>query len=151
MTFDIRTFEESDRQAVVDLWLEAFPGEPPYNASGAMIDRKLRVQPELFLVAVTSDGTLVGTVMAGYDGVRGWIHRLAVRGSARRTGVGTALLGAAEAGLQAMGCPKVNLQVRARNAAVVAFYEAAGYRVEDNISMAKHVETGNRKQETDRR
>jgi len=141
MAFDIRTFEERDRQAVVDLWLEAFPGEPPYNASNAMIDRKLRVQPELFLVA-TADGALVGTVMAGYDGVRGWIHRLAVRSAARRTGVGTALLRAAEDGLEAMGCPKVNLQVRARNAAVVAFYEAAGYRVEDNISMARHVGTG---------
>ena len=146
MAFDIRTFEERDRQAVVDLWLEAFPGEPPYNASDAMIDRKLRVQPELFLVA-TADGALVGTVMAGYDGVRGWIHRLAVRSAARRTDVGTALLRAAEAGLEAMGCPKVNLQVRARNAAVIAFYEAAGYRVEDNISMARHVktETGDRR------
>jgi len=141
VAFDIRPFEESDRQAVVDLWLDAFPGEPPYNASDEMIDRKLRVQPELFLVAI-ADGTVVGKVMAGYDGVRGWIHRLAVRSAVRRTGVGTALLRAAEAGLQAMGCPKVNLQVRARNAAVVAFYEAAGYRVEDNISMARQVGTG---------
>jgi ribosomal protein S18 acetylase RimI-like enzyme len=71
--------------------------------------------------------------------VRGWIHRLAVARAARRNGIGTALLRAAEERLAAAGCPKVNLQVRARNAEVVAFYEAAGYRVEDNISMARHL------------
>jgi ribosomal protein S18 acetylase RimI-like enzyme len=75
--------------------------------------------------------------MAGYDGVRGWIHRLAVRESARRLGVGTALLRAAEAGLARLGCPKVNLQVRSVNADVIAFYRAAGYEVDDNISLGR--------------
>lgn len=138
MTLEIRSFDITDRENVLTLWADAFPDEPAYNQSERMIARKLRVQPDLFLVAV-ADGAVAGTVMAGYDGVRGWIHRLAVARTVRRQGVGTALLRAAEARLLALGCPKVNLQVRARNAGVVAFYEAAGYRVEANISMARHI------------
>jgi hypothetical protein len=80
----------------MDLWSAAFPDDPAHNHSEEMLDRKLRVQPELFLVARDAD-LVIGAVMAGYDGVRGWIHRLAVRESSRRLGVGTALLRAAEA------------------------------------------------------
>jgi ribosomal protein S18 acetylase RimI-like enzyme len=138
MNLEIRPYTAADRDGVVALWAEAFPGEPSYNQADAMIDRKLRVQPEMFLVSIRH-GVVVGTVMAGYDGVRGWIHRLAVARAARRRGIATALLRAAEDCLASAGCPKVNLQVRARNAEVVAFYEAAGYRVEDNISMARHI------------
>jgi ribosomal protein S18 acetylase RimI-like enzyme len=105
-----------------------------------MIERKLRVQPELFLVAL-ADAELVGTVMAGYDGVRGWLHRLAVGVSQRRSGVGTALVRAAEAEMAKMGCPKVNLQVRATNAAVIGFYRALGYETDDNVSLGKRLGT----------
>jgi ribosomal protein S18 acetylase RimI-like enzyme len=139
MTLAIRPFRDEDRAAVTALWAEAFPDEPAHNVSADIIDRKLRVQPELFLVAITDDG-LVGAVMAGFDGVRGWIHRLAVRAPARRTGVGTMLVKRAEAGLGRLGCRKVNLQVRATNAGVVAFYRADGYSVEDRISLGKHLE-----------
>lgn len=103
-----------------------------------MIDRKLRVQPELFLVAVMDD-EVVGTVMAGFDGVRGWLHRLAVRSSARRRGLGTLLVRSAEAALESMGCPKVNLQVRASNGSVVAFYKSVGYSVEENLSLGRRL------------
>ena len=103
-----------------------------------MIDRKLPIQPELFLVAEL-DGVLVGTVMAGFDGVRGWLHRLAVRNSARRSGAGTALVRSAEAGLSALGCPKVNLQVRSSNEQVVAFYRALGYSIEDRVSLGRQL------------
>lgn len=138
MTVEIRPFLESDRATVIDLWSEAFPEDPSHNVSTEMIDRKMRVQPELFLVAYM-DGALIGTLMAGYDGVRGWLHRLAVRASARRTGVGTALVKAAESALLELGCPKVNLQVRGSNAAVVAFYRALGYSVEDRVSLGRRL------------
>jgi ribosomal protein S18 acetylase RimI-like enzyme len=138
MRLEIRPFVSADRESVLRLWADAFPDEPAHNQSERMIARKLRVQPDLFLVAV-ADGVLTGTVMAGYDGVRGWIHRLAVARTVRRHGIGTALLREAETRLLALDCPKVNLQVRARNEEVVAFYEAAGYRVEANISMARHI------------
>ena len=139
MPLEITPFRERDRLGVIDLWAAAFPADPVHNQSAGMIDRKLRVQPELFLVARDAD-VVVGAVMAGYDGVRGWIHRLAVRESAQRRGVGTALLRAAEAGLARLGCPKVNLQIRSTNAGVIAFYRSAGYEVDDNVSMGRRLD-----------
>jgi ribosomal protein S18 acetylase RimI-like enzyme len=133
----VRPFCADDRPAVLGLWAEAFHSDPAHNDSDAMIDRKLRIQPDLFLVAVDRDGHIVGSVMAGYDGVRGWIHRLCVRQACRRRGVGTTLLMAAEDGLARMGCPKVNLQVRTANAGAVGFYRAVGYRRDKNVSMGK--------------
>jgi ribosomal protein S18 acetylase RimI-like enzyme len=134
----VRPFQEGDRHAVIELWSEAFPEEPGHNVSSEMIDRKAGVQPELFLVAQL-DGAIVGAVMAGFDGVRGWLHRLAVSTAVRRNGVGTALVRSAESALLALGCPKVNLQVRSSNAPVVAFYRALGYSVEERISLGRRL------------
>ena len=103
-----------------------------------MIRRKLTVQPELFLVAHVT-GEVAGTVLAGFDGVRGWVHHLAVRAPYRRQGLASSLMTAAEKGLAALGCPKVNLQVRATNSAVVAFYRSLGYEVEDRTSLGKRL------------
>ena len=103
-----------------------------------MIRRKLTVQPQLFLVA-RLNGQVVGTVMAGFDGVRGWIHHLAVHGSYRRQGIASSLMRAAEKGLEALGCPKVNLQVRATNSAVIAFYQSLGYELEERASLGKRL------------
>jgi ribosomal protein S18 acetylase RimI-like enzyme len=103
-----------------------------------MIRRKLTVQPELFLVAVVDD-QVVGTVMAGFDGVRGWIHHLAVQPSHRRQGIASALMSSAEKGLEAAGCPKVNLQVRATNSEVIAFYRSLGYELEERASLGKRL------------
>jgi ribosomal protein S18 acetylase RimI-like enzyme len=132
----IRRFEERDRAALVALWQRVFPDDPPRNAPEGLIDRKLTVQPDLLLVATVED-RLVGAVMAGFDGVRGWIHHLAVSPDERRRGLGTRLMRAAEEGLRRLGCPKVNLQVRATNAAVVAFYRRLGYEVEERIQMGR--------------
>jgi len=99
---------------------------------------KLTVQPELFLVGV-ADGKVVATVLGGFDGVRGWVHHLAVHNSSRRQGIATALMRAAEASLANLGCPKLNLQVRAANATVVAFYRSIGYDVEERVSMRKRL------------
>jgi len=123
---------------VISLWGEVFPDDPPWNEPAAVIRRKLTVQPQLFLVGLV-DGRVVGTVLAGFDGVRGWVHHLAVHGSCRRQGIASALMRAAEEGLAGLGCPKVNLQVRATNAAVVAFYRAIGYDVEERASLGKRL------------
>ncbi len=101
-----------------------------------MIENKLLVQPELLLIA-EAEGRLVGAVMAGFDGTRGWIHHLAVSPAHRLRGVGTALIHAAEEGLRQIGCPKVNLQVRTENEGVVTFYRAVGYVVEQRVSLGK--------------
>src|SRR6187200_2544521 len=107
----IRAFRSSDRAELERLWSSVFPDDPPGNAPALMIDAKLRVQPELLLVAMSAE-ELVAAVMAGFDGVRGWIYHLAVLPAWRRRGVATALVREAEHGLAALGCPKVNLQVR---------------------------------------
>jgi ribosomal protein S18 acetylase RimI-like enzyme len=82
---------------------------------------------------------IVGTVMAGYDGHRGWVYYVVVSPDHRRQGIGTALMERAEEGLASLGCPKVNLQVRAGNEAVVRFYETLGYGVEERVSMGKRL------------
>jgi ribosomal protein S18 acetylase RimI-like enzyme len=138
MSVSIEGYRAEHFAAVDALWREAFPDDPPWNAAASAIPAKLRVNPELFLVAL--DGALaVGSVMAGYDGHRGWLYALAVRSSHQRRGLGTALVHAAEARLQALGCGKINLQVRPTNRGVIAFYARLGYAVEERISLGKRL------------
>jgi ribosomal protein S18 acetylase RimI-like enzyme len=94
----------------------------------------------MFLVG-TIDGAIVGSVMAGYDGHRGWINYLAVAPARRGEGLGRALMSAAEARLCAVGCPKINLQVRNTNTDALAFYERLGFAVDAAISMGKRLES----------
>ncbi|MGO4165463.1 GNAT family acetyltransferase [Novosphingobium sp. YAF33] len=133
---EIRPYRDEDFSGVKALWEEAFPHDPPANRAEIAIPAKLAVQGELLFVACDSE-FVAGTVMAGYDGHRGWLYSVAVRGDSRRSGLGTRLVRHAEQALLAMDCAKINLQVRSTNAAVVAFYEALGYAVEDRISLGK--------------
>jgi ribosomal protein S18 acetylase RimI-like enzyme len=132
----IRPYREADEAAVAALWREVFSDAPDWNAPERDIWRKLSVQRELFLVA-EAEGAIVGTAMAGYDGHRGWVYYVAVAPRRRRRGLGAALMAAVEDGLRAMGCIKLNLQVRAANIGAVAFYRKLGYRVEERVSMGK--------------
>jgi ribosomal protein S18 acetylase RimI-like enzyme len=114
------------------------PDDPPWNAANVAIPAKLAVQPGLFFVAL--DGVeVVGSIVAGYDGHRGWLYMLAVSNSHRRRHIGSALVREAEARLVAIGCQKINLQVRTSNAAVVEFYKKLGYMIEERISMGKRL------------
>jgi len=135
----VRPYQPEDESAVVELWQICFPTEPPWNNPADVIRRKLTVQPELFLVSL-SDRRLVGTVMAGFDGFRGWVNRMATHPEFRRQGIASRLMSRAEEGLATLGCPKLNIQVRAENASVVKFYQEAGYSIEDRISMGKRLE-----------
>ncbi len=94
--------------------------------------------PDLFLVAVDDD-RVIGTVMGGYDGHRGWIYSMAVDERERHRGVGSVLMDEIEKALRALGCLKVNLQVVPSNSGVVDFYERLGFSVEDRISMGKRL------------
>jgi ribosomal protein S18 acetylase RimI-like enzyme len=137
--FSVRSFRPGDGEALSALWGRVFPEDHPWNAPAVMIENKLRVQPELLLVGDLA-GTIVGAVMAGFDGVRGWIYHLAVLPEHRRRGFATRLVRSAEQGLRALGCPKVNLQVRATNQDVVAFYRSVGYQVEERVCMGRRLE-----------
>ena len=132
----IRPFLPEDSDAVTALWQLVFPDDPPRNNPPEVIRRKLEVQPELFLVAVVSSN-VIGTVLGGYDGFRGWIYHLAVHPGQQRLGYGRVLVEAIEQRLRKLGCPKLNLQVRATNVATVEFYQALGYAIEDHVSLGK--------------
>lgn len=132
----VRAYEAADFDGVRDLWEIVFPNDPPWNRAELAIPEKLKVQPELFLVA-EKDGGIIGTAMAGYDGHRGWLYTIAVEPAHQRKGIGSRLLMAAEERLAALGCGKINLQVRAGNEAVTQFYARHGYFVEERVSMGK--------------
>ncbi len=110
----------------------------PSNDPEKDIARKAKVGSHLFLVATMGDA-IVGSVMAGYEGHRGWINYLAVAPSRRRVGVGQRLMEEAERLLLAEGCPKINLQVRTSNREVLEFYEAIGFSRDDVLSLGKRL------------
>jgi ribosomal protein S18 acetylase RimI-like enzyme len=132
----VESYSSEYFEGVKSLWREVFPDGPPWNAANVAIPAKLAVQPELFIVALDGD-EVVGSIIAGYDGHRGWLYMLAVSNSHRRRHIGSALVREAEARLAAKGCQKINLQVRTSNATVVEFYKKLGYVIEERISMGK--------------
>jgi len=135
---EIAIYADEHFDGVSALWQEAFPNDQPWNSAVSAIPAKLAFQPGLFFVAL--DGNrVVGSLMAGYDGHRGWVNRIAVLQSHQAQGVGSALMREAETRLRTMGCTKINLQVRTSNAAAAEFYERLGYCVEDRISMSKRI------------
>ena len=102
------------------------------------IKRKLLVAPELFLVGVL-DQQIVGSVMVGYEGHRGWINYLAVIPPLQHQGYGRQLMEHAENLLYNLGCPKINLMVRRANTAVMEFYETLGFSCDDVVCMGKRL------------
>jgi len=129
----IRPYISADKDQLVALWRTVFPDDPPHNEPRRAIEAKLKVDKLLFVAA--EGAAIVGSVMAGYDGHRGWLYSVAVHPSVRRQGTGTKLVHYALEQLKNLGCVKVNLQVRVTNGAVVAFYRALGFHVEERISM----------------
>ena len=135
----IRPYLERDAAAVISLWQAVFPDDPPWNDPALVIRRKLAVQRGLFLVGKFGN-RVVAAALAGFDGFRGWVYHLAVAPEHRRRGYGRAMMQEAEARLRRLGCPKLNLQVRATNAEVIEFYRQLGYQIEDRVSFGKRLE-----------
>ena len=126
-------YNPSHQNAVIDLWKECNL-IVPQNDPVEDIERKLAFQPELFFVAF-ADGKLVGSVMAGYEGHRGWLNYLAVLPTYQKRGYGRKLVERAIAELRRFGCLKLNVQIRESNASAVAFYEHVGFRNDHVISL----------------
>ena len=133
-----RPYRLSDAEALVSLWTLCGLTRP-WNDPYLDIERKTGVDANGLLV-LEDDSRLIGAVMVGYDGHRGWINYLAVHPDHRRRGLGRALMAAAEQRLAELGCPKVNLQVRASNQEAVAFYRRIGYSVDDVVSMGRRIQ-----------
>ena len=136
MSLLIRKYIATDREEVVKLWTTIFDESTGHNDPGRSIDRKTAACDGLFFVAVAGRA-LVGTIMAGYDGHRGWLYSLAVAPNFQRQGIGSKLVEKAESALAQLGCPKINLQIRADNLGVTAFYNSLGFENEERISMGK--------------
>jgi ribosomal protein S18 acetylase RimI-like enzyme len=134
----IREFADADADEVVALWRRCGLTRP-WNDPHKDIARKRAVQPDLFLVAEL-DGAIVGSVMGGYDGHRGWVYYLAADESRRRSGLGRALMAEVEARLRRLGCAKINLQVRSDNPSVLDFYAKLGFVRDESVSLGKRLE-----------
>ncbi|AOB32679.1 hypothetical protein AKI39_20945 [Bordetella sp. H567] len=133
----IRPYQASDEAAVIQLW-QACGLTRPWNDPRKDIARKLTVQPEWFLVGA-AQGRIVASVMAGYDGHRGWINYLSVDPACRKRGYGKALVDAVEQRFIEAGCPKINLLIRGDNVAVQDFYRLLGFTQDDVISYGKRL------------
>jgi ribosomal protein S18 acetylase RimI-like enzyme len=133
----IRPFQESDESAVIALWA-ACGLTRSWNDPRKDVARKLAVQREWFLVG-TQDDVVVASIMIGYDGHRGWINYLAVAPDQRLHGHARTLMREAERLLAAAGCPKINLQIRTTNTAVIEFYKRIGYGQDDVVSFGRRL------------
>ncbi len=135
----IKQFNDNDhRAAVIDLWSSVFGYQTAHNEPELVIDKKLAVDDGLFFVA-EADDVVVGTVLGGYDGHRGWVYSLAVLPDHQAQGVGSALMNHVETALAERGCLKINLQIMEGNEQVQSFYESLGYSSEKRVSMGKRV------------
>lgn len=124
----------AQRADAVALW-HAAGLTRPWNDADADLRRALE-GPSSTVLAATEGDRLVGTVMVGQDGHRGWLYYLAVADDRRGRGVGRALVAAAEEWL-AGSVPKAQLMVRGDNAAAVAFYERLGYERQDTVVLGR--------------
>jgi len=133
----IRAYSPKDESAVIELWQKCNLTRPQNNPKRD-IERKLKINPELFLVGIIGKD-IVATVMGGYEGHRGWINYLGVDPEYRNMGLGRQIMEAVEKMIASIGSSKINLQIRSDNEAVVGFYENIGYSTENIISMGKRL------------
>jgi len=133
----IRAYRPEDQDPLIELWRQCGL-VVPWNDPELDIARKLKVNPEWLLVGFLEE-RLVASVMAGYEGHRGWINYLAVDPDFQMRGIGRRMMEEAEALLRSAGCPKINLQVRTSNQKVIQFYRSIGYKIDDVVSMGKRL------------
>jgi len=141
MNFIIRSYSESDKKKVIELWQECGL-VVPWNDPQRDIERKLSVQPELFLVGLIND-EIISTAMAGYDGHRGWVYYLAVKPRYQQQEIGKQMMKETEIRLFELGCPKLNIMIRTTNLEVVNFYKSIGYKIDAVTSFGKRLEPDN--------
>ncbi|WP_422038497.1 GNAT family acetyltransferase [Roseibium sp.] len=130
-------FEERYRSDVIDLW-QSCGLTRAWNDPDKDIDRKLSDPQGGFFVLLKGE-TVIGSVMAGYDGHRGAIYYLSIDPAHQSAGLGRRLMEHCEAFLIGLGCPKINLFVRQGNEAVMKFYDDLGYAPEKAVALGKRL------------
>jgi GNAT superfamily N-acetyltransferase len=133
LSFEIIRYNQDYQKALIELW-EKCNLIVPQNDPIEDIQKKLEYQPDLFLIALL-DGKLIGSVMVGYEGHRGWLNYLAVVPSHQKKGYGRKLVERAIAELEKLGCLKLNVQIRESNIFAVRFYERLGFRNDHVVSL----------------
>jgi ribosomal protein S18 acetylase RimI-like enzyme len=134
MTLSIIPYSNQYQTAVIDLWRQCnliIPSNDPVED----IQKKIDFQPALFFIALLFN-QVVGSIMVGYEGHRGWINYLAVLPMFQKQGYGKLLIIKAVTELRKLGCVKVNLQIRPDNHQVLGFYQHLGFKQEARINMS---------------
>ena len=129
------------RQQILRLWSSNFPATTEASKLDDL-DWALRHNPDLLVLALTEDGRVAGTCLAGFDGQRGWLYYVCVDDSLRRRGIGTGLVREAERRLAAIGCRRIGLQLRHADRQLGPFYEALGYFQEAAFSYGRNIREG---------
>ncbi len=142
MTVRVRAMRAGDHSALVDLW-SRFPGNTMTGADGPEGFREfLRVNGGFCFVA-EEDGRVVGSVMAGTDGRRGYVYHLAVEPGRQKEGLGGRLMEHAEKGLREAGIEKAHLFIYGDNPAI-GFYLRVGWHLREDIEVMSKVLIGER-------
>ena len=136
MTITIRNVQPKDKPKVIALWTKIFPTKKYHNQPSIAFDKKIKQMDNLFFIA-EQNNNIIGTILAGYDGHRGWIYSLAVEPAYQRQKIGTQLLTKAIKNLKKQGCLKINLQITGETSPLIEFYKTLGFQVEKRISMGK--------------
>jgi ribosomal protein S18 acetylase RimI-like enzyme len=133
VSFEIVKCNQNYQKALIELWRKCNL-LVPWNDPTEDIQKKLEFQPDLFLIALL-DGKLIGSVMVGYEGHRGWLNYLAVLPDYQKKGYGRRLVEKAIVELEKLGCLKLNVQIRESNISAVRFYERLGFKDDHVVSL----------------
>lgn len=139
-TIEYRSAERSEIPALLEFWAEAAENDSRPSDSVGAVEALLARDADAVIVA-SVDGRIVGTIIAGFDGWRYHLYRLAVGPSMRRRGIGSALLDRAESRLRALGATRIDAMVLDANARGQAIWRARGYTPQSEWS--RWVRNGN--------
>jgi ribosomal protein S18 acetylase RimI-like enzyme len=134
----IRNFiHPQDYLAVIELWRNSGPGiQVRRSDEPDEIFKKLTRDPDLFIVA-ENDGKIIGSVIGGFDGRRGFIYHLAVEKPFQNLGIGKSLMNEVEKRLKRKGCIRAYLFVTKANQQVIDFYKHLDWELMDVLPMGK--------------
>lgn len=127
----LRTATVDDVEALLAFWLEAGENDSRPADSADAVRRQVERDPQA-LVVITLDERIVGSVIAGWDGWRAHVYRLAVHPGARRHGLGRMLLAHVESRFAALGATRVDAMVLEGNNLGRSIWQAAGYAPQDD-------------------